>query len=270
MGQMLQRPDPRDEESGFGPYTNSAPRNSPARPGNSVRANPVRDSRIDDLIKAAESDLVTGDSGENTVLNVATLQRLVIFQLQLKIIKKSGPIVQRRFGTSNPLDDDELKKALTEYAQAVRDWELMVDYNLKAAGDRDKDPFCISSKWKLTRQPMEDAGLRVKEDIYHTGTLDAYIGVFKQRNKVNRDRSWKAFTLRLSMAVFGGVALIGPMLLMVLHNDMATDLATTSVAVFVVAIIISVYSTATPEGIVGTIAAYAAVLVVFVGTLLGR
>ncbi|KAI8951208.1 hypothetical protein F4801DRAFT_304588 [Xylaria longipes] len=153
---------------------------------------------------------------------------------------------------------------------AVRDWELMVDYSMRAAGDIDKDPFCISSKWSLTGNAMKNAGLTEKKERYQHGTLDKHIGIFKQRNKVNRDRSWKAFILRFSMALFGGIALIGPMLLMVLHKDMTTDLATTSGAVFIVAIIISIYSTATPEGIVGTIAAYAAVLVVFVGALEGQ
>ena len=45
----------------------------------------------------------------------------------------------------------------------------------------------------------------------------------------------------------------------------ATKLATTSVAVFLVAAFTAVYSTAPPEIIVSVVAAYAAVLVVFVG-----
>jgi hypothetical protein len=143
----------------------------------------------------------------------------------------------------------------------------MVDYEMKAAGDKTKDPFCISSKWDLTSEAMEKAGLQANGTRYESGTLDRKMGTFNQRNRVNKDRSFKAFMVRFIMAMFGGVALIGPMLLMVLHKDRATDLATTSVAVFLFAVIIAVYSNAAPEVIVGTVAAYAAVLVVFVGTL---
>lgn len=143
----------------------------------------------------------------------------------------------------------------------------MVEYGRKAAGDWTRDPFCITSKWELVSEAMKNAGLLGKGGIYHYGSLDRKIGLFKQRNQMIRDRKWKEFTFRFSIAIFGGLALIGPMLLMVLHNDLTTALTTTSVAVFFVSVIISIYSTAAPEGVVGTIAAYAAVLVVFVGTI---
>lgn len=67
------------------------------------------------------------------------------------------------------------------------------------------------------------------------------------------------------VALLGGIALVGPMLLMVLHNDQTTKLATTSVAVFLVAAFMACYSKASPEIVVSVVAAYAAVLVVFVG-----
>jgi drug/metabolite transporter (DMT)-like permease len=77
----------------------------------------------------------------------------------------------------------------------------------------------------------------------------------------------KAFYQRLYMAAFGGIALIGPMLVMTLHNTKVTALVTTSVFVTVVASLLAWFmEDATPKDIMGATAAYAAVLVVFVGT----
>lgn len=61
--------------------------------------------------------------------------------------------------------------------------------------------------------------------------------------------------------------LISPMLLMVLHSDRTTSLATTSVAtmLFALALAISGRDLAGKD-VLGAVAAYAAVLVVFVGT----
>jgi hypothetical protein len=82
----------------------------------------------------------------------------------------------------------------------------------------------------------------------------------------NRTRKMENFWERFYMAAFGGIALVGPMLIMVLHRGKATSLVTVSVSVLLFAIIISKYSTGTPEAVLGIVAAYAAVLVVFVGT----
>ncbi len=127
-------------------------------------------------------------------------------------------------------------------AQAIRDWELMVAYNQKARGTQSRDPFCISD-----------------------GTLIAK--AFGQRSRANKDQRLKAFLQRFAAAMFGALTLIGPMLLMVLHKDRATDLSTTSVAVVIVASVLAWGTEASPETVVSVVAAYTAVLVVFVGTL---
>jgi hypothetical protein len=76
-----------------------------------------------------------------------------------------------------------------------------------------------------------------------------------------------AFKSRLLMALVGGLALIAPMLVMVLHPTLLTRLLTTSTFVVAVSILLSwKMETAEPKDIVVATAAYAAVLVVFVGT----
>jgi hypothetical protein len=74
-------------------------------------------------------------------------------------------------------------------------------------------------------------------------------------------------SLRLTMAWFGGLTLIIPMLIMVFKPSRNTSLITTSVATFLFAIVIALGARdCTGKDILTGTAAYAAVLVVFVGT----
>jgi hypothetical protein len=78
---------------------------------------------------------------------------------------------------------------------------------------------------------------------------------------------WSALSQRLLAAFFGGYALLVPMLIMTLSPTLITALVTTIVCVLWVATFIAIqFSTAGPTDLLGIIAAYAAVLVVFVGT----
>ena len=75
------------------------------------------------------------------------------------------------------------------------------------------------------------------------------------------------FLSRLRMALFGGVSLIAPMLIMRLHPTLLTELVTTSVFIFAVGVVLAWYmKDAQKRDILAATATYAAVLVVFVGT----
>lgn len=150
-------------------------------------------------------------------------------------------------------------------AQAVRDWNLMVDCAAVAGGRRLEDPFRLSSEWELTSAAMKEAGLLKKYGKYESATLEQKIGLFAQRNRIIRDHGVRPLFGRFMTALFGGVALVGPMLLMVLHNDQTTTLSVVSVAFFLFAAVVAFYFTDPKEIIVSAVAAYAAVLVVFVG-----
>jgi hypothetical protein len=93
--------------------------------------------------------------------------------------------------------------------------------------------------------------------------------MFRELNREIRLEREKenAFWERLWMGGFGGIALIGPMLLMVLRRDLHTSIITASVATFLFASFLAV-TVRSLEGkdILAAVAAYAAVLVVFVGT----
>ncbi len=92
---------------------------------------------------------------------------------------------------------------------------------------------------------------------------------FRELDQLGRlKRSQKnAFTERVVMAMFGGIALIGPMLIMTLHPSRNTSLIIVSVATFAFAIALAfVARDSAGKDVLGATAAYAAVLVVFVGT----
>jgi hypothetical protein len=74
----------------------------------------------------------------------------------------------------------------------------------------------------------------------------------------------QAFWTRFYMAMFGGIALIGPLILMVMKTDLVTALVTVSLSVFLALAIF--FTDVNPEAVLASVAGCAAVLVVFVGT----
>jgi hypothetical protein len=95
------------------------------------------------------------------------------------------------------------------------------------------------------------------------------------RHAALRDDKIQEATQRFVWGLGGGLALIGPMLLMVLHKTLLTTLLTSSVAVILFAFLIAMISSGLipgtktidlgPRDVLAATATYAAVLVVFVG-----
>ncbi|EME79925.1 uncharacterized protein MYCFIDRAFT_141986 [Pseudocercospora fijiensis CIRAD86] len=70
---------------------------------------------------------------------------------------------------------------------------------------------------------------------------------------------------RFLVAMSGALFILVPMYIMVLHNSQTTNLVATTVAVILFAVMCSITMRATNDQTLGATAAYAAVLVVFVG-----
>ncbi|KAF2096060.1 hypothetical protein NA57DRAFT_59118 [Rhizodiscina lignyota] len=81
-----------------------------------------------------------------------------------------------------------------------------------------------------------------------------------------RQQKRKALMRRLALALLGGIAPIIPMMIMSLVSTKACSLATTSVATFLIACLVAIFSEAKEQEVLAVVAAYSAVLVVFVGT----
>lgn len=92
---------------------------------------------------------------------------------------------------------------------------------------------------------------------------------FRELNKDIREAKMQkqAFSERIWMGALGGVAVIGPMLLMSLHRTLTTSLVTSSVATVLFTLVLALRArNLKGQEVLGAVAAYAAVLVVFIGT----
>jgi len=127
--------------------------------------------------------------------------------------------------------------------------------HVEQIGHFDEDNFLHQAQQKLREH--------IKLDFFSDEVRERHNSVFmaaaiKQRSDFQR---------RLLIAVSAGLALIAPMLIMSLHQSKLTSLLTTSIFVVFVAILLAwVMEDAQNKDIVAATAAYAAVLVVFVGT----
>lgn len=92
---------------------------------------------------------------------------------------------------------------------------------------------------------------------------------FRELNKDIREAKLRkqAFWERIWMGALGGIAVIGPMLLMSLHRTLTTSLVTSSVATVLFTLVLALGArNLNGQEVLGAVAAYAAVLVVFIGT----
>ena len=112
----------------------------------------------------------------------------------------------------------------------------------------------------------EKAPLQPKPRLH----VSNYIGEggCKDRRYTNELRI-EALLNRVKMALFGGLVVVAPMLIMTLHRTLLTTLLTTSLFVLAVGLVLAwSMDSAEPKDILTATAAYAAILVVFVGTTL--
>jgi VIT1/CCC1 family predicted Fe2+/Mn2+ transporter len=92
----------------------------------------------------------------------------------------------------------------------------------------------------------------------------------KERLSKGTLKSKSAFSSRLAMALFGGIALIVPTVIMTLYQDVKTCLIVTAVATVIFAFIFALGARdGTGKDVLGATAAYTAVLVVFLGSSVG-
>jgi VIT1/CCC1 family predicted Fe2+/Mn2+ transporter len=89
-----------------------------------------------------------------------------------------------------------------------------------------------------------------------------------KRRRLERERLG-TFMLRLRMGLFGGVALLVPIIIMALIPNLVIGLIVTSVATVLFSVVIVTYATdSSGKDVLASTAAYAAVLAVFIGTSL--
>jgi hypothetical protein len=276
IGAARQRP----QDNGGGSSTNSEPRD-----GN---------SKLRDSLRVARGQVLYKDDG-NRVINLATVHRTILLDLQVKIAEQIGKANLNAEQQGADFNENELMNAMLFYgtrtsqlpskvsltsttAQYVRDWETMLKY---ADNKSLADPFCITDREGVINDTMNSNNFPKRDDLILGTRNDSYvramfakIGPFQQRNRVRHSIKSKALWYRFFMAIIGGIALIVPMVLMsklpAEKRGTNADLITTSVATVIVGILVALFSDSPPEGVIAIVAAYAAVLVVFVGTTLDK
>lgn len=137
------------------------------------------------------------------------------------------------------------------------------------------DPFLVTGeRWvdhKILQRAMEP--LRdyfVGESFELDDSIGGWMGkedsspIGGTRNENVKESEWKNFRRRLEMATIGGIFLLVPMWLMVLHRTKYTALISTTVFVAFFGLIMARFLDRDMD-VLSSTAAYAAVLVVFVG-----
>ena len=120
----------------------------------------------------------------------------------------------------------------------------------------------------LLSDSSDGNGIPPSEILKYMEKTVGNLGFRELDQKGREERSQKrAFTQRIVMALFGGAAVIAPMLIMTLHPSRNTSLITVSLATFFFALLLAIVAKdSAGKDVLGATAAYAAVLVVFVGT----
>lgn len=151
----------------------------------------------------------------------------------------------------------------------MRDYDYMREYS-----KRSRDSFLATGERCIDRYVTR----KVIEEVF--GDYDQLEGVSKTapvgpwendsrpigetRSSMTKALSFKEFRDRLFLATVGAFLLLGPMWLMVLHETLYTGLITTTVCVAVFGFVVVIWLDK-PQDVLSATAAYAAVLVVFVG-----
>lgn len=129
--------------------------------------------------------------------------------------------------------------------------------NLQYINARDDPAILLASNILQPESLKQEAKLKVPDYTGWNGDRD--------RQDTKRQR-FDRFVRRLLTALLGGLALIGPMLIMRLHPTLLTQLLTASLFILAFGCVLAWFLENTDETYIASAsAAYAAVLVVFVG-----
>ncbi|TFB02586.1 hypothetical protein CCMA1212_005344, partial [Trichoderma ghanense] len=205
-------------------------------------------------------------------LSLAALNRMRMRRLQMKLAKR---IMRMHYFKEMTEDWETL---LVQYITATRD----NDY-IRACVDRGlHDPFLIRSERKVDAAILIAELSQIPPDKWETHlSLQSENGIKKfnfvppveqeptaiggTRTEMTRKQWTEDFLRRVVLSVVGGAFLVVPMWLMIKLNSQTASLITTTVCVFGSGIA-AAYALDNAIAVVSTTAAYAAVLVVFVGT----
>lgn len=249
---------------------------------------------FNDEKKEKEGPLFTEDgSRRGPTLRIRALQHMTILHLQRRLALLAEDITSSKTATEAQMDrvQETLKEfgtrpyiycgtfhsvlpliRLAGLVTALRDLKYMLEM---PSQDPKVAKFLQDLLYLNARDPsdlaiMMDANLVKNYPMKPRLHVSNYIGEGGRNHKLDTmQRSNEGLLNRLRMALFGGVVVVAPMLIMTLHRTVLTTLLTTSLFVLAVGLVLAWFMvSAEPKDILTATAAYAAILVVFVGTSL--
>lgn len=192
-------------------------------------------------------------------INFVELQRMRLRQLQRQLV---GHAVDIYFNVEPPKNWDS---TLRDYVQALQDYDYMGRHVRQQL-----DPFIVTGERYVERCMLHEAMKNepnAKDDLRKVQTLGFWENSNTKPTPIGDTRAAnrrQQFFSRVGVAALAGAFLIGPMWLMVLHNTLYTGLVTTTVCVTLFGLVMAINLNSNME-VLSSTAAYAAVLVVFVG-----
>ncbi|KAB8221497.1 hypothetical protein BDV33DRAFT_202494 [Aspergillus novoparasiticus] len=173
----------------------------------------------------------------NIALN--SLQRMVLYDFQKELVD----VVQDMVHTQEIKPDSmgTVRESLRKYTAAIQDYDYMTEKLIESTGAGEEDPFLVTTNDILGFCLMNDNNLiprrhQLKLPDHERHRNHRVVLPGRSRNAHDQKVQWSQLLERLLMGVCGGVALIAPMLIMVLHQDQATAPTTTSVATILLAV----------------------------------
>lgn len=201
------------------------------------------------------------------VLNLATLNRLVSHSLQHKLASQVARLYEDPTSLLSDEVTREMSSTLRAYCTSVQNADLMQAH---LSDKTREDPFKVKSTYEIDRDILEQAGLIPSRMTLH-GPLP-FCDDSEKPNLLGSSRHAAALQAerrrrlhKLVHALGGGLALIVPMLIMIYVPGQTSSVATACGAILLFALVLALKSDLGPNDSLLATAAYAAVLVVFVG-----
>ncbi|KAI1175135.1 hypothetical protein F4777DRAFT_598744 [Nemania sp. FL0916] len=199
------------------------------------------------------------DDEKDFRISLAELQRMRLRKIQGQLVKHVAHMKLTDAESENWEGD------LETYIKAVQDYDYMI-----SRCKLPRDPFLVTGERSIDSYVLHSLLGDAKKDVSGDPIIidgpweDTTVPIGGTRNLVTARSEIVQFRQRLVIAAIAGSFLIAPMWLMVLHNTLYTCLVSTTVFVIVFGVVLAAFLDGPKEVMSGT-AAYAAVLVVFVG-----
>ncbi|KAF3927638.1 hypothetical protein ABW21_db0200426 [Orbilia brochopaga] len=237
---------------------------------------PPHDTVVDRIWKKFSNDPPSRPRGSRFRVSFAEMQRMYIRELQSLLVRDA--VHMYTYGkTDDNLKNTRWQTNLAAYVKALQDYDYMESHSKSA-----RDPFLATGEYAVDNYIINENIKPIKDDFAaareismgtHISKIpwqtddsnNATVAITGTRGATSWARSYRNFRRRLVFGIFGGGFLVGPMWLMLLKPGLYNSLisATSFIAGF--GVIMACFMKEARD-VLGITAAYAAVLVVFVGT----